>query len=1329
MMRKFYRTMLRSGSVLLPLVLVLAVLPAPAAWAFSVDDGFNPGADDVIIGVTVQRDGKILVGGAFTQLGGQPRQRIGRLNPDGTLDSAFDPGANGTVYILVVLPDDKILVGGMFTQLGGQPCPYLGRLLPDGTLDTTFQPGANGWVFALALQPDGDIVVGGFFTQLGGQPRARLGRLHPDGTLDAAFDPGANAGVDFLVLQPDGKVLAGGWFTQLGGQPRNYIGRLNADGTLDESFNPGTDNYVYSLALQADGKVLVGGEFTQLGGQPRDHIGRLLPDGTLDDTFTSGADSWVNTVAVQPDGSVLVGGDFSTLGGGSRARLGRLLPDGSLDATFTPGADLQVFTLIVQPDDKILAVGEFTQLGGQARGCIGRLYPDGSLDNTLNPGANNWVRTVTLQADGKILAGGSFTTLGAQTRNRIGRINLDGSLDTTFDPGADNWVYVLVVQPDNKILVGGYFSVLDGQSCSRIGRLLPDGSLDTTFDPVANGAVVALALQPDGDIVVGGYFTSLGGQARNYIGRIHADGTLDTTFNPGANGTVLSVALQPDGKIVLGGDFTTLGGQARSHIGRLNPDGTLDESFNPGASSTVGSLLVQPDDKILVGGNFGSLGGQARSRIGRLNPNGSLDLIFNPGANDTVAEIVLQAGGYILVGGNFTTLGGQTRSRIGRLNSDGTVDPTFNPGANTSVYGMAVQADGKIVVGGWFTSLGGQARAYIGRLSSDTFTSQELAAHPNGTAVSWIRGGPGPEPWRTTLELSTDGITYTLLGEGVRVPGGWQLTGLSLPREQNLFLRARGFCSVGSYVSSGMIVESRRNVYLHAADLVLTKAVTPTLATPGAPITYTLAFQNDSLGPALSIVLTDVLPVEITATAIVSGGVAITATAPGVWAIQEMAPGQSGWMTVTGLLREGLPGGHVFTNTAAITTPFEAWAGDNHATVTVTVASVAPVAVGDSYTGTEDFPLPVAAPGVLANDSDRNGDDLAVTLDTPPVNGVLALSADGSFVYTPTANWNGTDAFTYTVSDGALTDTARALLNVAAVNDAPFARDDAYMTIKNTLLVVPAPGVLANDDDIEGDPLHTTLLDWPAHGAVGLNADGSFLYMPALGWSGLDVFTYATWDDTLSGTASVWITVTASNNPPVAEDDYATTAEDTPANLAVLTNDSDPESAPLALADVSMPAHGTAVISGSITVLYTPDPDYYGPDSFDYVVSDGSLTDTATVWITVTAVNDAPQAQDDYAQTLVDSPVRIAVLANDSDVDNDPLILAAIGIPAHGSAVISDGAALYTPTAGFEGSDTFTYTVSDGALYAGAVVTVNVVPRPTGYSIYLPLTVVSKSRL
>jgi uncharacterized delta-60 repeat protein len=301
---------------------------------------FNPGANGDVLAIAVQPDGKILVGGDFTALGGgtgtTARNNIGRLNADGSVDTSFNPGADDIVWAFVVQPDGKIVVGGEFSTLGGATRRRLGRLNADGSIDTTFNPGVDSSVRALARQSDGRLVVGGRFTMLGGggtgtTARKYIGRLTADGSLDTTFNPGADYDVRALAVQADGRILAGGFFSMLGGgtgtTARNGIGRLNADGSVDPTFNPNASGLVRTIVPQSDGRILVGGDFITMGGAARRRLARLNADGSVDAGFTGGAGDpatasstsyEVHTLAVQSDGKVIVGGSFPTLWTGGR---------------------------------------------------------------------------------------------------------------------------------------------------------------------------------------------------------------------------------------------------------------------------------------------------------------------------------------------------------------------------------------------------------------------------------------------------------------------------------------------------------------------------------------------------------------------------------------------------------------------------------------------------------------------------------------------------------------------------------------------------------------------------------------------------------------------------------------------------------------------------------------------------------------------------------------------------------------------------------------------------------------------------------------------------
>jgi len=478
----------------------------------------------------------------------------------------------------------------------------------------------------------------------------------------------------------------------------------------------------------------------------------------------------------------------------------------------------------------------------------------GDLDTGFSSDADGPIFSTTPQPDGKLIVSGGFTTLGGFARNNIARLNADGTVDGAFNPNANGQINSAAVQPDGRIVVGGGFVTVGGAAHNRLARLNADGAVDATFNPDVSHLVLATSLQPDGKIIIGGYFTTVNGSSRNYIARLNADGTLDTGFNPNANGFVYGSALLPDGRIVIGGNFTSIAGVARNYSARLNADGTLDSGFNPSADGSIRSTVLQPDGKLVIGGNFYTVGGSPRSSIARLNSNGTLDTGFNPNSDAVVHSIALQADGKIVLGGAFSTVGGQVRNRLARLNANGTLDASFNPdvgGANPSVFSTAVQADGKVVVGGIFGTVDGVNRGNLARLSNDAAT-QSLTV-PSYDRVQWLRDGAAPEAQTVTFEASNDGgATWTALGAGTRISGGWEKTGLSLSGSGQVRARAR---LTGSYYNgSSGLAEATTGFSFNTAPIVA-NPIPDQSATYGAVFSFTVpanTFTDADAGQTLT---------------------------------------------------------------------------------------------------------------------------------------------------------------------------------------------------------------------------------------------------------------------------------------------------------------------------------------------------------------------------------------------------------------------------------------------------------------------------------------------
>lgn len=321
-----------------------------------------------------------------------------------------------------------------------------------------------------------------------------------------------------------------------------------------------------------------------------------------------------------------------------------------------------------------------------------------------------------------------------------------------------------------------------------------------------------------------------------------------------------------------------------------------------------------------------------------------------------------------------------------------------------------------------------------------------------------------------------------------------------------------------------------------------------------------------------------------------------------------------------------------------------------------------PVAENDAFAIAEDNTLTVlAAAGVLANDSDPDSVETAVLV-TDVSDGTLTLNADGSFTYTPDANFDGADSFTYRAVDGNTQSAlATVTIDLTPVNDAPVAVADAYSGIEDvTLTRNAAAGVLANDSDIDSASPTVTLMIDVTDGTLTLNADGSFSYVPDSDFEGSDSFTYRASDGALdSATVAVNLTIGAVNDLPVAVADAYTISEDGTLDITagVLLNDTDIESANLTAELVTNVAHGTLTLDADGTFLYQPAADYFGPDTFQYRAHDGADPSSAvTVAIDVTPVNDAPTVpvlQSPPGGSVVEPDAVSFIWLASSDVEDD----------------------------------------------------------------------------
>ncbi len=772
-----------------------------AYFTNSVSPALGTSANDAIHAVAVQSDGKIIIGGNFSEYNGTPQTRIARLNEDGSLDNSFSVGSgfNNVVYAIAIQPDGKILVAGVFSNYNGTSRNGICRLNSNGSIDATFTSnnGPNAAIRAIAILPDGKIMIGGLFTSYHISLINRVARLNPNGSIDATFNPGSgtnggpNNNVLSLAVQSDGKVLLGGAFWSYAGNSRLSIVRVNTNGSLDTSFNigSGASSWVQAIQIQTDGKILIGGSFGTYNGTSRNRIARLNFNGSLDTSFNpgTGMNGPVTSLVLQTDGKIIAGGQFTSFNGIARNRIVRINSNGTLDTAFNPGsgANSIVSSLRILSNGRILIAGEFANYNGLNRGRIAVLNSNGSNHFNFSPipglgyAISQYILCSTQQPDGKIIIGGGFTMYNGVPRNRIARLNPDGSLDLTFDPGtgANNVVTSLAVRYDGKILVGGDFLTFDGINRRSIVLLNANGGVDTLFSTGAgpNGRVKVILVQPDSQILIAGEFTSIGQTNRARIARLNTDGSIDWSFNPGtaANDGIDALGLRSDGKMMIGGRFTSYAGTTRNRIARLNANGTLDATFNPisgasgAANATVQTISIQSDNKMVIGGTFTGFNGMSRNRITRINEDGSLDVSFNigTGANNTVFSTVVLPDDKMILAGNFTQFNGAAHNYMLRLNPNGSVDPSFSTGSgpNATIQSMSMLADGRLFIVGFFTAYNGVVRPKAARILNCYSPTIKL----NGGQLSVISGFSTYQWFRNdTLIPGATSPIYTPLSSG-----------------------------------------------------------------------------------------------------------------------------------------------------------------------------------------------------------------------------------------------------------------------------------------------------------------------------------------------------------------------------------------------------------------------------------------------------------------------------------------------------------------------------------------------------------------------------------
>jgi hypothetical protein len=641
--------------------------------------------------------GNTYVGGLFTTVG-LWSGGFAKLNTTiGQNDNSFVK-VGGTVYTVVPIPSGGWYIGGDFTTVNGIVRNRLARINADGTLHA-FDPNMSSTVLALALDGSGNLYVGGDFATVGGSSsRNYLCKFDNTGTL-TSFNPSMSGRVSSLALDGSGNLYVGGSFTTVGGSTtRNYLCKFDNTGTLT-SFNPSMSGSVISLALDVSGNLYAGGTFRTVGGSTaRNRLCKFDNTGALT-SFNPNMDNTVSSLALDGSGNLYVGGGFITVGIITRNRLCKFDNIGVL-TSFDPNMSSVVSELALDGSGNLYAGGLFKTVGSTTRNHLCKFDNTGAL-TSFDPNMSSNVSALALDDSGNLYAGGAFTFVGGgTTRNRLCKFDNTGAL-TSFDPNMSNDISALAVDGSGNLYAGGWFTKVGSITRNRLCKFDNTGTL-TSFDPNMSSNVSALALDGSGNLYAGGQFTTVGGSTiRNRLCKFDNTGSL-TSFDPNINNSVVfALALDGSGNLYVGGGFTTVGGSTtRNRLCKFDNTGALT-SFDPNMNNAVNTLALDGGGNLYAGGSFTIVGGSTtRNRLCKFDNTGALTS-FDPNINNSVViALALDGSGNLYVGGSFTTVGGSTtRNRLCKFDNTGALT-SFDPNMINTVNSLALDGSGNLYAGG-----------------------------------------------------------------------------------------------------------------------------------------------------------------------------------------------------------------------------------------------------------------------------------------------------------------------------------------------------------------------------------------------------------------------------------------------------------------------------------------------------------------------------------------------------------------------------------------------------------------------------------------------------
>jgi len=610
-----------------------------------IDVDFNPSFNTPtsINSVIELEDGKLIIGGNFSNVNNSRQNGLAFLNSDGSLDERINlgEGLKGAINEMILASDGNIIIGGNFSSYQGNTFNNLLKIQPNGEVDTTFKTGTgfDNVVYDMVELSDGGFLISGAFDNYQGVPVNKLAKLTSDGRLDITFNQG-NVGLEnpittrpLLRVGPNNILFGIGDFSTYNGVIQPIIS-IDENGEVNNTFQIAeleeTIWWIEDMVLRSNGQI------SALTAASNSQLLTFSQEGFIAEIIDreSNGSPMIRAISTEDEfGSIYFGGgvNFSGGGNGSGHPHNPIYVD-LINGYFHPhssaqvGADNEISFIKVLKDNSVLIAGSFTQIGITNKFGIAKLGSFGNLDNSfeakiLNSGT---VQGIALQSDGKILSGGVFFDASGNAVNHIARIQADGSYDESFQQDIIFNKFPIVdisLQQDGKLLI---CTAVDRVNDHGVHRINPDGRTDLSFNfptiEIQGGgdlfsSIIAL---PNGRIAVTGKSIPIAplptSERGNGILWLENDGSIDLNFtNAFTAENIQEVFPLSDNSMFITGNAISFMGSPNTDLMKITPQEEMDDKFNllsfrrENSPGLVQKIDVEENGNILVGGYFNSL--------------------------------------------------------------------------------------------------------------------------------------------------------------------------------------------------------------------------------------------------------------------------------------------------------------------------------------------------------------------------------------------------------------------------------------------------------------------------------------------------------------------------------------------------------------------------------------------------------------------------------------------------------------------------------------------------------------------------------------------------